>query len=898
MSQSFGVLGWRAVLCSLMLLVLSACGGGGGGSKTSISLSTKSMSFDVGTGQGETSKPILVQFEGSGVVVGYAPNVAPVSWATAVQTGMPSGDRMSFEIRVDPSGMAPGTYRTSLRFLTGIVPSGGYLEDARDISHTDLSITMVVVRFDTSPAAVTVNMIQGAPPSTGSFSLNTSNNAQWTAASGYSWLSLDKTSGTGSQLIGYSVSTAALTEGFHYGSITLTDSEGRRAIFGVNLFISAPQLSVTPYSTTVRSVAGSTASVSGSFSVDTSSFVEWTASSGESWLSTSSSGSGAGTVSYSVSAAGLSPGGYYGTVLVTYTGGRQQGHTVYFEVARPQLTLTPESLQFDIGSDLSAAARTRKLVVSDDLGGTMPSSAISWRVGYINAFWLTASPGSGTTAPPKEISVVIPAESLASMPNGTHQTSIVLYQDTDYYPYSNSWTIPVTLNLNSPVTALTVRRDDGGQAPIAGGPLLRFNSFATYAHGYEETVTSEVTWSSPDPAVLEFSSDDPGLARPLAPGNTSVRAVLARASKQAALEVRVGAATAVAYAVRDYDFPGIYQFIAGEDGRLQPMSTPLVQTAFRPSDLTFTPDGKFAYLVHQDSVGSGQYAISQFRVDSGGSLVPLEPNYVTIGSYYPQGAAVEPQGRQLYVATGYPTRVVRLAIGTDGKLTLDAKPPTDVGNSSSSTYSILAHPTEPYLYVPDFNANLVRSLEINADASLTVQPSTPATGENPQYAVAHPSGQYVYVTNAGYGYSSTAAVSQYIVSADGQLVPMATPMALEGKRGRGLSLAPSGKSAFLSFVTPNGYSSYDGEPGIATFAIDETGSLVHQYSYAVAALGDVAVNPNEAWLYAATGFNTILQYKIGADGTLVRDSYEVGVPTPRKLIVRQPPSTMTAPKKR
>ncbi len=119
----------------------------------------------------------------------------------------------------------------------------------------------------------------------------------WTASSNAPWVSITSgASGTGSGAVGYSVQANA--GGARTGTITIA---GRS--FTVSQAAAACSYSITPTSASVAAGGGS-----GSFTMTAGAACAWTAASGTSWLrvTSGSSGSGSGTVSYVVDA---NPGG-------------------------------------------------------------------------------------------------------------------------------------------------------------------------------------------------------------------------------------------------------------------------------------------------------------------------------------------------------------------------------------------------------------------------------------------------------------------------------------------------------------------------------------------------------------------------------------------------------------
>ena len=999
MSQTFGVLGWRALLSSLMLLVLSACGGGGSDySKTAISLSVQSLEFSVGTGGAPQSQRVTVTYTGDGVLPGFAPKVPIPDWLTIINEDHEDENTVIYEIQVDPSGMSPGSERSSLRFVTGLLPESGDLDDVTDISYVDLPIVVNVVQFEVSPASTYSQLEAGSGATqTDSISVNVPAGTAWTAVSDQPWLTPGSGSGTGSGSLGYTISVGDLAVGSHIGAITVSDGTGLSTKFVVNLWVAQPPFNVSPQSTFVQMaewsptphagtftleapmtmgwtassnqpwltvtpsgtgpgaisysistadltstyyspflsgtvtlaaangsiasfsvtlmlstatfyvsgpstalemVAGGTTAKTGTATLETLSNRPWTASSNQPWLTvTTPSGTGAAEIGYSVSSAGMSSG--YQTALLTVVDTqslRTTSTSIQVAVNEPRLTVTPAALEIEIGSDVSPAGRTRKLTVSDELGGTVVAKNISWKVTtnnwpYVMPDWLSLSRTAGGSAPAEEVSVVVPSEVLATMTNGTYTYNLT-FQYIENNPYGGivrEVQVPVTLRINAPVSKLEVLRQGESFVAIAQGPRVSFRGKATYAHGYSEDLTTQLEWSSSDKAVASFENDAPapGVVQPLKSGSTQIKAKMVGGTQQGSYELKVDAAKSRVYVVEG-DYSGnarVNQYVTGQDGRLQPMRQPRASVGDFPQSLVFTPDGKYAYVSHYQPFEAGQYALSQFSVDADGVLSPLPASRVLLGSYAPQAMIMDKQGKRLYVLGSPYGRILRLDVGADGGLVLDAKPPVDGGGQGGR---MALHPTLPYLYQTGYDANMVSRFQVSETGSLTFMPDAQQTGYRPMDVAIHPLGKALYVSNEG-DYNNTGALSQYLVDADGQLSYNAAPLELSAKWGGTMAASPNGKYLFLSYSERTS-SGHRGDTEVATLELDANGLVSFKFSYLISSLYHLALDSTGTNLYAATGHGTVLQYKVGDDGTLVMDSNIVKLISPRTIVVRPAPA--------
>lgn len=225
-------------MLSIMLL-LTACGGGGGSRNPgsnggessssgaySISLDKTSINFS-GTTDGEYSSSALVkvQFKGDGVIVGYPPNVPEVTWLT-VTTESSSATTANFNVRAI-WGNSPGSYSTTLRFVTGKA-------DGSNLKYVDLPIKLTVKEGFSAGASETQFNFQStgrvvSAISPVSYQINiVGDDSDWKISSD-SWITVDKAAGKGKASVKVSINPALANYGENEGKITVTDSVSKRS---------------------------------------------------------------------------------------------------------------------------------------------------------------------------------------------------------------------------------------------------------------------------------------------------------------------------------------------------------------------------------------------------------------------------------------------------------------------------------------------------------------------------------------------------------------------------------------------------------------------------------------------------------------------------------------------
>lgn len=214
------------------------------------------------------------------------------------------------------------------------------------------------------------------------------------------------------------------------------------------------------------------------------------------------------------------------------------------------------------------------------------------------------------------------------------------------------------------------------------------------------------------------------------------------------------------------------------------------------------PTGTYAYMVN------GSADILQYSIGADGTLTPLNTPRVSIpGGGEFRDIVVAPSGKYAYTVawdytTGNPV-VGQYAVGTDGALTAMSTPSAAIA-TGTTPQRIVVDPSGRYAYV--LNSDSVSQYIIGRVGILgtpgmlmLMTPATIATGPLPTDIIVHPSGKYVYVTNAG-----DTTLSQYKIGASigaygalASLSPATVPAVLAGSYGMWISVDPSGQYAYV-----------------------------------------------------------------------------------------------------
>jgi Concanavalin A-like lectin/glucanases superfamily/Viral BACON domain len=183
------------------------------------------------------------------------------------------------------------------------------------LSVSPASLSFSAVAGGSSPAAKTLSVTNAGA---GTLTYTTSDNA--------SWLSVSPGSGTAPSDVSVSVNVSGLAAGTYSGSVTVTaaGATGSPATIPVTFTVDPPPtLSVSPSSLSFTGTVGAASPAAKTLNVTNTGggTLSYTASDNASWLAvTPTSGTAPGTLSVSVTTAGLAQGTYNGAVTVTASG--------------------------------------------------------------------------------------------------------------------------------------------------------------------------------------------------------------------------------------------------------------------------------------------------------------------------------------------------------------------------------------------------------------------------------------------------------------------------------------------------------------------------------------------------------------------------------------------------
>jgi uncharacterized protein (TIGR03437 family) len=387
--------------------------------------------------------PAAQQFSvtSSGAAVAFSASPSPgASWLQVSASGTTPG---SVPVRVDPSGLAAGTYQGTVS-----VSAGG-------AQNTPLLVPVTLTvnsapNLMAAPSAVSFQYQQGAsaPPAIDVAITSTGAPLQISASASKGFIHASVASATTPTTIHVSVDPAGLSPGAYTGEVLVSSPAAGNSPLSIPVTLKitpAPTLIVAPNAlpfyaqTGAASIPPKTLRVSATSPVDFQSAVQ--TSSGGTWLSISrSSGTTPATLIVTAQANALAAGVYNGTITITSGQAANSPQQVLVTLtisSPPPLLVTPGQMQFSyqLGSTVPSA---QTLTVTTGTGPAAPVTATATAAGGGN--WLSIE-GGGQTPTTLQVSVR-PAGLAPGLYEGMVRVDAPGYQ---------SASLPVTLQVTTSV---------------------------------------------------------------------------------------------------------------------------------------------------------------------------------------------------------------------------------------------------------------------------------------------------------------------------------------------------------------------------------------------------------------------------------------------------------------
>ncbi len=386
--------------------------------------------------------------------------------------------------------------------------------------------------------------------------------------------------------------------------------------------------------------------------------------------------------------------------------------------------------------------------------------------------------------------------------------------------------------------------------PIVGVKRTQpFVAIATYSDGTTKDITVTATWNSATTTIATI--DASGIATGIAIGTTGITAKSGAVTSNTVILTVANFAYAVNFTDRSTPTAGtISQYIISADGSLIAMSPASLPTGFNPYSLTIDTSGKYLYAANFIIPGNSAGTVSQFFINSDGSLAPMTPATIATGNG-PNDIAVNPNGGFAYVANygaGGPGGISQYTIGTTGSLApVTAAPtaPTQMGPASIALNPAGPFPAGTFAYLANFNSNSVSQYSV-ANGLLNPLSTPVASGAQPNWIVVDPSGRFVYTAN-----SQDNTVSQYGIGVGGLLTARVPATVATGLTPRSITVDATTTNAYVT-------NRYDNTVGHYHINTDGTLTLVDSANTGAAGPSALAFDPKGHFAYVTNrGSQTI-----------------------------------------
>lgn len=242
-----------------------------------------------------------------------------------------------------------------------------------------------------------------------------------------------------------------------------------------------------------------------------------------------------------------------------------------------------------------------------------------------------------------------------------------------------------------------------------------------------------------------------------------------------------------------------------------------------PYDVVIHPNGKFLFVSNTGGPGiQGQgNTVSVFSINSSTGALTLKSSAITgtAGSGYmnPVGLAIDPAGQFLYASNNWtgvgPGGTTGAGFSIDANTGSLSPSPGTSFTTGAGPYWMAAHPTGNYLYVSNYNAGSVGMYIIGTTGILTPPGGTSfAAGTNIYSVAIDPKGQYLYAINQ----AAAGSIGLFTIGSSGVLSPNGANLNTGTTNTSGGVVDSKGK---LLFVTNYGNAS------VSSYSIGTTGGL-------------------------------------------------------------------------
>lgn len=386
-----------------------------------LTASPSSTTFTAVTGQ--AAPPAQQISVVSGAALGFTVSATDKFVTATILNGVTPG---AVSIKVDPTGMAPGDYTSSVK----ITPTSG------QATGTTVSVSFKVrAALQASPGTLSgVNACFGVPLKMSQAISVTSGGLPTDFSltlSGGAFLSADRTSGTTPAAVNITVDTSSLSAGTYSGSVTITSPLATQSqIISLPVTVQTCELRVDPPIDPPVFVADAAGKpISRAFGLSTSPLpavpLPFTVSTTGSFVTVSqTSGATPATITASIDPTGMQPGTYSGSVTFTNTSNQKtitRNITLQVPTQKPKLAISPPlaELQVQTGQRVSGKLIIQNVGTGDNLSLLLAPSEPA------RTPWLTLVQSASKISVNSPVLVQINVDA-SFLKSGTYYTSLSL----------------------------------------------------------------------------------------------------------------------------------------------------------------------------------------------------------------------------------------------------------------------------------------------------------------------------------------------------------------------------------------------------------------------------------------------------------------------------------------
>lgn len=422
--------------------------------------------LDLGSGDQatNTTKTMTLTNIGAGLISWQG--AGSQSWLALSPTSgtITSGHSAQIIVAIDRSKMNPGLYKGQINIVS---TAGNHTVFVQAAVTQIASGNGAVLQTDT--ALLSFTAVDGGPsPANQTITMSNSglSSLQWQGATNADWLSVSPQAGTidpqNNLPVTVHIDSSLLLPGTYNGAITLSmqgsnASENKAQMVFVTVTI-MPQcsLQVTPgqlnfagiYQQGIPALKAINIAASQGCSVP----VSWKATSNASWLTiNTTSGQTPASPDVGVDIAGLSPGIYNSSILLSTSAGTQT-LPVTFTLSRTSLSLVttaPTALSFN-----GVVGQTNPAIQKISVANTGGAGSLHWTATASGGSWLAVSPSAGILTAHQSVSFDVATTVSSTLTPGTYKGAVTIIGTDGYgHPASGSpQVVPVNLLVRSACT--------------------------------------------------------------------------------------------------------------------------------------------------------------------------------------------------------------------------------------------------------------------------------------------------------------------------------------------------------------------------------------------------------------------------------------------------------------